>query len=177
MSDDSASEARSNSTDEDLLFVTFPEIPDILYHPRAVNSPAAWIRYNAKKLDESRRRTLELRAARGDNTSSLCRSQSPTRLLDPFFVSHKRPEVMFWRMLKDESAKITYTMSTWFAPDFAWNSDFLEAAYIFVPDIESQARLRYWANCWDTVGTTRRLLTIAIEHGLKFHLALPLDRL
>ena len=80
-------------------------------------------------------------------------------------------------MLKDESAKITYTASTWFAPSFAWNSDFLEAAYIFVPDIESEARLRYWANCWDTIGTTQRLLSTAIEHGLKFYLALPQDRL
>ena len=53
----------------------------------------------------------------------------------------------------------------------------METAYIFIPDIESEARLRYWANCWDTVGTVRRLLTIAIKHGLKFHLALPQEHL
>ena len=176
-SNGSAPETYSNSTDEDLTFVAFPEIPEILYHPRAVNSPAAWIRYNTKKLDQARRRTMALRAARGDDPSPYRRSQSPTRLSDPFFASHDRPEVMFRRMLKDESAKITYTASTWFAPSFAWNSDFLEAAYIFVPDIESEARLRYWANCWDTIGTTQRLLSTAIEHGLKFYLALPQDRL
>lgn len=84
---------------------------------------------------------------------------------------------MFRRMLKDESAKITYTESTWFAPDFAWNADFLETAYIFIPDIESEARLRYWANCWDTIGTVHKLLSTAIEHGLKFYLALPQDHL
>ena len=170
-------EIHSDTTDEDLTSVTFPEVPDILYHPRAVNSPAAWIRYNAKKLDEARRRTSELRSARGDEPSPYRRSQSPTRLSDPFFASHDKPEVMFRRMLKDESAKITYTASTWSAPDYAWNPDFLENAYIFVSNIESEARLRYWANCWDTIGTTHKLLTTAIEHGLKFHLALPQDRL
>ena len=84
---------------------------------------------------------------------------------------------MFWRMLKDKSVKITYPTSTWFTPSFAWNTDFLEAAYIFVLDIESEARLRYWANCWDTIGTVQRLLSTTIEHSLKFHLALPLDHL
>ena len=176
-SDNSTLETHSNFIYKDLECVKFIEIPDILYHPHAVNSPAAWIHYNAKKLDESRCRTSDLRAARGDVPSPYHHSQSPTRLSDPFFVSHNRPEVMFWRMLKDESAKITYTTSTWFAPSFAWNTDFLEAAYIFIPDIESKARLRYWANCWDTIGTVQRLLSTTIEHGLKFHLALPLDRL
>ncbi|EDR14136.1 uncharacterized protein LACBIDRAFT_305651 [Laccaria bicolor S238N-H82] len=167
----------SGSTDEDLLFVRFVEVPEVLYHPRAVNSPAAWIRFNVKKLEQSRRQTSEARAARGIDPSPYRRSQSPARLSDPFFVSHERPEVMFRRMLKDESAKITYTESTWFAPGFAWNADFLETAYIFIPDIESEARLRYWANCWDTIGTIHRLLSTAIEHGLKFYLALPQDRL
>lgn len=175
--DDSPPESYSNSTDEDVLFVAFPEIPDILYHPRAVNSPAAWIRYNAKKLEQSRRQTSAARAARGDDSSSYRRSQSPAHLLDPFFTLHERPEVMFRRMLKDESAKITYMESTWFAPDFAWNADFLETAYIFIPDIENEARLRYWANCWDTIGTVHKLLSTAIEHGLRFYLALPQDRL
>ena len=69
-----------------------------------------------------------------------------------------------------------YTESIWSAPAFAWNPDFLEAAHIFVPDIESEARLRYWANCWDTLGTTKRLLTTAIKHGLCFFLAISLDR-
>ena len=172
----SPQDTHSSSTDDD-LFVVFHEIPDALYHPRAVNSPAAWIRYNMKKLEQARRQTSVIRAARGDAPSPFRRSQSPNRLSDPLFASHERPEVMFRRMLKDESAKITYTESTWFVPGFAWNADFLETAYIFIPDIESEARLRYWANCWDTVGTVRRLLTIAIEHGLKFHLALPQEHL
>ena len=142
-----------------------------------MNSPAAWIRDNAKKLEQLRCQTSEMRTARGDDPSPYRRSQSPIRLSDTLFATHEKPEVMFQRMLKDESAKITYTESTWFAPGFAWNTDFLEAAYIFILDIECEARLRYWANCWNTIGTIRRLLTIAIEHGLKFHLALPLDRL
>ena len=175
--DNTAIEVDSSSTDEDPPSIAFTEIPDVLYHPHAVGSPAAWIRYNSKKLDESRCRTSELHAAWGDEPSPYHHLQSPVHLLDPFFISHDRPEVMFRRMLKDESAKITYTSSTWFTLNFAWNLDFLEAAYIFVPDIESEARLRYWANCWDTIGTHQRLLTIAIEHGLKFHLALPQDRL
>ena len=54
-SNGSAPETYSNSTDKDLTFVTFPEILEILYHPHAVNSPATWIRYNTKKLDEARR--------------------------------------------------------------------------------------------------------------------------
>lgn len=170
-------ETYNDSADDDFSSIIFPEVPDILYHPRDVSSPAAWIRHNARKLDESQCRTSEIRLARGDIPSPFRRSQSPTRLSDPFFASHERPEVMFRRMLKDESAKITYTESTWFAPGFAWNEDFLEAAHIFIPDVESKARLRYWVNCWDTVGTVRRLLTIAIKHGLRFHLALPQDRL
>lgn len=52
-SDDSTLETHSDFIDEDLECVKFIEIPDILYHPHAVNSPAAWIRYNAKKLNES----------------------------------------------------------------------------------------------------------------------------
>ena len=83
---------------------------------------------------------------------------------------------MFRHLLKDESAKITYTESTWFAPHYAWNPDFLEVAFIFIPDIESQVRMRYWANCWDSISTTQKLLTKAIEHGLRFYLALPQDR-
>ena len=83
---------------------------------------------------------------------------------------------MFRRLLKDKSAKITYTESTWFAPHYAWNPDFLEVTFIFIPDIESQARMRYWANCWDSISTTQKLLTKAIEHRLWFYLALPQDR-
>ncbi|EDR05612.1 uncharacterized protein LACBIDRAFT_302978 [Laccaria bicolor S238N-H82] len=164
----------SDSSEEDAT--RFPEVPDILYHPRAVNSPAAWIRRNEELLTSARRHTAELRTARGDNTTPLCRSQSPIRLSDPYFSPHESPEVMFRRLLKDESAKITYTASTWCAPHYAWNSDFLEAAFIFVPDIESEARMRYWANCWDTTATIQRLLTTAVEHGLRFYLALPPDR-
>ena len=165
----------NGSTDDG--HVDFREVPDTLYHPRAVNSPAAWIHRNEELLTSARRRTTELRTARGEDIISLCRSQSPARLSDPYFAPHERPEVMFRRLLKDESAKITYTESTWYAPHYAWNSYFLETAFIFVPDMESEARMRYWANCWDTVGTARRLLTIAVEHGLRFFLALPPDRI
>ena len=164
----------SDSTDDGST--RFLEVPDVLYHPRAVNSPAAWIRRNEELLVKARRHTAELRAARGESGSSLRRSQSPTRLADPYFAPHERPEVMFRRLLKDESAKITYTESTWCAPHYAWNADFLEAAFIFVPDIESEARMRYWANCWDKIGSAQTLLTTAIEHGLRFYLALPPDR-
>ena len=83
---------------------------------------------------------------------------------------------MFRCLLKDESAKITYTESMWCAPHYAWNADYLEAAFIFIPDIESESWMRYWANCWDTIDTAQRLLTTAIEHGLRFFLALPPDR-
>ena len=171
---DMAVDESSDSTDDEAI--TFPEVPDILYHPRAVNSPAAWIRRNEELLAVARRSTAELRAARGEDVTPLCRSQSPARLSDPYFAPHERPEVMFRRLLKDESAKITYTESTWCAPHYAWNMDFLENAFIFVPNIESEACLRYWANCWDTIGTSQRLLTIAIKHGLRFYLALPPDR-
>ncbi|KIK07584.1 hypothetical protein K443DRAFT_128972 [Laccaria amethystina LaAM-08-1] len=164
----------SDSTDDECI--NFPEVLDILHHPRAVNSPAAWIRRNEELLVNARRSTAELRAARGEDVIPLRRSQSPARLSDPYFAPHERPEVMFRRLLKDESAKITYTESTWCAPHYAWNMDFLATAFIFVPDIESEARMRYWANCWDTIGTSQRLLTIAIEHGLRFYLALPPDR-
>lgn len=164
----------SDSSDDG--YTRFPDVPDVLYHPRAVNSPAAWIRRNEELLNNARRYTAELRTARGENTVSLRRSQSPTRLSDPYFEPHERPEVIFRRLLKDESAKITYTESTWFAPHYAWNPDFLEVAFIFIPDIESQARMRYWANCWDSISTTQKLLTKAIEHGLRFYLALPQDR-
>ena len=78
-------------------------------------------------------------------------------------------------MLRDESAKITYTKSTWCTPVYAWNPTFLDVAHIFVPDIQSEARLCYWANCWDTLGTTKRLFTTAIEHGILFFLAISLD--
>ena len=84
---------------------------------------------------------------------------------------------MFRHLLKDKSAKITYTESTWCAPHYTWNTDFLEAAFIFIPGIESEARMRYWANCWDTIRTAKTLLTTAIEHGLRFYLALPPDRI
>ena len=164
----------SDSTEDD---ISFPEVPDTLYHPRAVNSPAAWIRRNDELLATARRQTTELRLSRGEDITLRRRSQSPTRLSDPYFAPHESPEVMFRRLLKDESAKITYTESTWCAPHYAWNMDFLEAAFIFVPDIESEARMRYWANCWDTLGTTKALLTKAIEHGLRFYLALPADRI
>ncbi|EDR09276.1 uncharacterized protein LACBIDRAFT_325951 [Laccaria bicolor S238N-H82] len=79
---------------------------------------------------------MELHTARRDDPSPYCHSQSLACLLDPFFASHEWPEVMFCRMLKDESAKITYMESTWFAPGFAWNTEFLETAYIFLPDVE-----------------------------------------
>ena len=164
----------NSSTDDERII--FPEVPDTVYHARAVNSPAAWIRRNDELLANARRSTTELRIARGEVTTPLRRSQSPARLSDPYFAPHERPEVMFRRLLKDESAKITYTESTWCAPHYAWNTEFLETAFIFVPDIESEARMRYWANCWDTIATSHRLLTIAIEHGLRFYLALPQDR-
>jgi hypothetical protein len=164
----------SDSTNDECI--NFPEVLDILHHPRAVNSPAAWIRRNEELLANARRSTAELRAAHGEDVIPLRRSQSPAHLSDPYFAPHERPEVMFRRLLKDESAKITYTESTWCAPHYAWNMDFLATAFIFVPDIESEACMRYWANCWDTIGTSQRLLTIAIEHGLRFYLALPPDR-
>ena len=142
-----------------------------------VNSPAAWICHNEELLTGARRHTAELQTACGEDIIALRRSQSPARLSDPYFAPHERPEVMFRRLLKDESAKITYTESTWYAPHYAWNSDFLETAFIFVPDMESEACMRYWVNCWDTVGTARRLLTITVEHGLRFFLALPPDHI
>ncbi|KIJ89453.1 hypothetical protein K443DRAFT_16106 [Laccaria amethystina LaAM-08-1] len=67
---------------------------------------------------------------------------------------------MFQRLLKDESAMITYTN---------------KAVYLFIPDVESDTCLRYWANCWDTVITVWKLLTTAIEHSIRFYLALPPD--
>lgn len=166
----------SNNSSDD-VFISFPEVPDILYHPRAVNSPAAWICCNEELLSNAHRHTAELQTASGEDTISLCHSQSPTRLSDPYFAPHERPKVMFRRLLKDESAKITYTESTWCAPHYAWNAEFLETTFIFVPDIESEACMRYWANCWVTVATSQRLLTTAIEHGLRFYLALPPDHI
>ena len=159
----------SDFTDDEYDSIRFEPIPDTLYHPRVINSPAAWIRHNNEKLAKARRYAEENHISGGQ----LAQSQSPIRLTDPYFTAHERPEVMFRRMLKDDAAKITYTESTWCAPDFAWNTDFLEAACLFIPDVESEARLRYWANCWDTITNVRRLLSIAIEHGIKFHLALP----
>ena len=166
----------TDSTNEDFLCVRFEELSDELYDPRAINSPAAWIRHNEQKLERARRQTINSRDSRGEVYSAHRRSQSPTRLSEPYYVLHERPEVMFRRMLRDESAKITYTESVWSAPAFAWNPDFLEVAHIFVPDIESEARLRYWANCWNTLGTVKRLLTTAIEHGIRFFLAISPDR-
>ena len=166
----------TDSTDDDSFCTLFEELSDELYHPRAVNSPAAWIRHNDQKMERARRQAADRRVARGDLPNTQRLSQSPTRLSEPYYTAHEKPEVMFRRMLRDESAKITYTESIWSAPAFAWNPDFLEAAHIFVPNIESEARLRYWANCWDTLGTTKRLLTTAIEHGLRFFLAISLDR-
>ena len=171
--DDSAD---TDSTDEDFLYVRFEELSDQLYDPRAVNSPAAWIRHNEQKLERARRQASIQRDVRGDHPGMQRRSQSPSRLSDPYYITHERPEVMFRRMLRDESAKITYTESTWCAPIYAWNPTFLDVAHIFVPDIQSEARLRYWANCWDTLGTTKRLFTTAIEHGIRFFLAISLDR-
>lgn len=161
----------SDSTDEDFKTIKFKSVPDILYHPRAINSPAAWIRHNNEKLAKARRDTEESRSTRGE-LQVRAHSQSPIRLNDPYFTMHERPEIMFRRLLKDDAAKITYTDSTWCAPSFAWNTEFLDVACLFIPDTESEARLRYWANCWDTVTNVRRLLTLAIEHGIKFHLAL-----
>ncbi|EDR05226.1 uncharacterized protein LACBIDRAFT_329903 [Laccaria bicolor S238N-H82] len=122
---------RSDSSDKD--FNRFPEVPDNLYHPHTVNSPAAWIRCNDELLIEE--------------ITPLHRSQSPVHLSDPYFAPHEKPEVMFQCLLKDESVKIT------------------------------EARMRYWANCWDTTRTAKTLLTTAIEHGLRFYLALPPDRI
>ena len=167
--------SQSTLSDEDSMSICITEVPDTLYHPRAINSPAAWIRHNETLLANARRATSVWRAAQGVEAPLYCRSQSPTRISNPIHSSHERPEVMFQRLLKDESAKITYTNSTWFAPHFAWNPEFLEAAHLFIPDIESEARLRYWANCWDLIGTIQRLLTTAIEHGIHFYLALPPD--
>ncbi|EDR09657.1 uncharacterized protein LACBIDRAFT_318948 [Laccaria bicolor S238N-H82] len=179
LSDDASqtdmSTTQSSLSDEDFTAVRITEVPDTLYHPRAINSPAAWIRHNEALLENARRTTTARRTAQGIEASPYRRSQSPTQISEPIHSSHERPEVMFRRLLKDESAKITYTSSTWFAPHFAWNPEYLEVAYLFIPDVESEARLRYWANCWDTVGTIRRLLTIAIEHGIRFYLALPPD--
>ena len=162
-------------SDEDSVSVRISEVPDTLYHPRAINSPAAWIRHNEALLENARQATAERRAAQGIEASLYRCSQSPTRISDPIHSSHERSGVMFQRLLKDESAKITYTNSTWFAPHFSWNPEFLEVAYLFIPDIESEARLCYWANCWDSVATIQRLLTTAIEHGIRFYLALPPD--
>ena len=166
----------SDSTHEDFLCVTFEELSDELYDPRAVNSPAAWICNNEQKMEQARHQTTIRREARGDPPNTQRHSQSPSRLSDPYYISHERPEIMFARMLQDESAKITYMESTWSAPVYAWNPDFLEVAHIFIPDIESEARLRYWANCWDSLGTVKQLLTTAIEHSICFFLALSLDR-
>ncbi|EDR09697.1 uncharacterized protein LACBIDRAFT_319060 [Laccaria bicolor S238N-H82] len=166
---------QSAMSDDDLMTARILEVPDTLYHPRAINSPAAWIRHNENLLTNARQGTADRRASQGIGSTPFRRSQSPTRISDPIHSSHERPEIMFQRLLRDESAKITYTTSTWFAPHFAWNPEFLEAAYLFIPDEESEARLRYWANCWDSVGTVKRLLTIAIEHGIRFHLSLPPD--
>ena len=169
--DGSPLETHSNSTNKDLLFVDFPEIPDILYHPCAVNSPAAWIRFNAEKLDKSRHQTSQLHAARGDNPSPYRCLQPPTCLSDPIFASHERPEVMFQRMLKDESAKITYMESTWFAPGFTWNEEFLETAYIFIPERQKRSPAEVLGQL---LGHHRDGMETP-EHGLKFHLALPQD--
>ena len=173
ISRESTPNTRSTTSDDDLSPIRIAEVPDTLYHPRAINSPAAWIRHNETLLGNARRATADRRASQGIEASPYRRSQSPTRISDPIHSSHERPEVMFQRLLKDESAKITYTASTWCAPQFAWNPEFLEAAYLFIPDIESEARLRYWANCWDSIATVKKLLTTAIEHGIRFYLALP----
>ena len=166
----------TDSTDEDFLCVHFEELSDELFDPRAVNSPAAWIRHNDQKLERAQRQAADHRNTRGDLQVTHHRSQSPVRLSDPYYVEHEKPKIMFRRMLWDESAKITYTESIWSAPAFAWNLDFLEVAHFFIPDLESEAHLCYWANCWNTLGTVKRLLTTAIEHGICFFLALPLDR-
>ena len=158
----------SDSFSDDSMVTRLETVPDSLCHPRAINSPAAWIRHNNEKLAKACRLAEDNRTTRGGPLYV----QSPIRLTDPYFTANERPEVMFRRMLKDDAAKITYTESTWCAPSFAWNNDFLDVACLFIPDVESEARLRYWANCWDTITNVRRLLTIAIEHGIKFHLAL-----
>ena len=127
-------------------------------------------------MERARRQAADRRTVKGDHHASRRFSQSPARLSDPYYIAHEKPEVMFRRMLRDESAKITYTESLWSAPAFTWNPEFLEVAHIFIPDIESEARLRYWANCWNTLGSVKRLLTTAIEHGVRFFLAISLDR-
>ena len=87
--------ADMDSTDEDFLCVCFEELSDQLYNPRAVNSPAAWIHHNEQKLEQARRQASIQWDARGDRPGMQRHSQSPSRLSDPYYITHERPEVMF----------------------------------------------------------------------------------
>ena len=56
----------TDSTDDDSFCTLFEELSDELYHPRAVNSPATWIRHNNQKMEQARRQAADRRVARGD---------------------------------------------------------------------------------------------------------------
>ncbi|EDR04509.1 uncharacterized protein LACBIDRAFT_330399 [Laccaria bicolor S238N-H82] len=133
--DDSAD---TKSTNEEFLCIRFEELSDELYDPRAVNSPAAWIRQNDQKLERARRQAADRRGT-GDHLFS-------TYATGRIGENNLHGEHLVSTCIRLESG------------------------------LSGDSRLRYWANCWNTLGTVKRLLTTAIEHGIRFFLAISLDR-
>lgn len=77
-------------------------------------------------------------------------------------------KIEFIRNLKEWGRKLTTPGSTFSVPTFfKWNAVFLEHGYLYV-EASSEFRMRYWANCWESVTDVQKVLVTAIEHGLPF---------
>jgi len=57
----------------------------------------------------------------------------------------------------------------------SWNADYLEVGYLLLPDVQAQARLRFWAACSRDVPTMSDLLLKAVCHGLPFSVGIKVE--
>lgn len=57
--------------------------------------------------------------------------------------------------------------------DLKWDKDYLKMGVLYVPELSSEVRMRYWANTLSGMHSVSQVLNRAIAHGIEFYLAIP----
>jgi hypothetical protein len=106
------------------------------------------------------------------------RSRSPARRypLVNTLPPRERPARMFRDAFREIAGKLTYTETLFTQVDVsAWNGQYLVSGYLHVPDWRAQIRMRFFANCLDSVNHIYSILSIAIEHKLSFQIGIRVE--
>lgn len=89
--------------------------------------------------------------------------------------TYRPPELAtFLEELGRSAARFTYAQQlNAVSPKLQWNEDYLRMGVLYVPRESSEVRMRYWANTLSNMRSMSQVLTMAIEHGIPFQIAIP----